>query len=61
MSSFVWLGLTVVFVVVVVLTGRTPKGGKPVARTRLMRAARGVLVGGIVACGAAGLWGAFRP
>jgi hypothetical protein len=60
MSSLVWLGLTVVFVVAVALTGLGPKGGKPVARTALMRTARGVLVIGIVACAALGLWGAFR-
>jgi hypothetical protein len=60
MGSLVWLGLTVVFVVVVVLTGHSPKGGKPVARTGLMRTARGLLIGGIIACGAVGLWGAFR-
>lgn len=60
MSSIFWLGLTVIFVVGAVLTGHTPKGGKPVARTGLMRTARSVLVGGIIACGAAGLWDAFR-
>jgi hypothetical protein len=56
MSSLVWLGLAVVFVVVVVLTGHTPRGGKPVARTRLMHSARTVLLGGIVVCGGMVLW-----
>jgi hypothetical protein len=51
MNSIVWLALTGVFVVVVVLTGRTPRGGKPVARTRLMHSARTVLLGGIVGDG----------
>jgi hypothetical protein len=60
MNPFAWLGLTVVFVVVVALTGSGPKGGKPVARTALMRTARGVLVIGVVVCAALGLWGAFR-
>lgn len=60
MSSLVWLGLAVIFVVGVVLTGLSPKGGKPVARTRLMRTARGLLVGGVVAFGAVGLWGVLR-
>jgi hypothetical protein len=60
MNSIVWLGLTVVFVVVVALTGLGPKGGKPVARTGLMRTARGVLVVGVVVCAAMGLWGVFR-
>jgi hypothetical protein len=60
MSSLVWLGLTVVFVVVVALTGLGPRGGKPVARTALMRTARGVLIAGVVVCAAIGLWGAFR-
>jgi hypothetical protein len=60
-SSLVWLALTVVFVVAVVLTGHTPKGGKPVARTRLMKNARGVLVVGMIAFGSLGLWGVLRP
>jgi Mn2+/Fe2+ NRAMP family transporter len=56
MNSFVWLALIVVFVVVVVLTGRTPRGGKPVGRTRLMHSARAVLLGGIVVCAGMVLW-----
>ena len=60
MNPLVWLGITVVFVVAVALTGRGPKGGKPVARTALMGTARGVLVIGIVACVAMALWGVFR-
>jgi hypothetical protein len=57
MSSIVWLGLTALFVVVVVLTGRTPRGGKPVGRTRLMHSARTVLlVGGIVVSGGMLVW-----
>jgi hypothetical protein len=56
MNSFVWLALTAVFVVIVVLTGRTPGGGKPVGRTRLMRSARTVLLGGIVVCVGMVLW-----
>jgi heme exporter protein D len=60
MSSIVWLALTVSFVVLVVLTGHTPRGGKPVARTGLMKAARSVLLGGILVCGALGVWGALH-
>ena len=60
MSSLVWLGLTVFLVVVVALTGAGPKGGKPVARTRLMKTARFFLVGGIVVCAALGVMGALR-
>jgi hypothetical protein len=59
MSSLVWLGLTVILVVVVALTGHV-KGGKPVARTALMRTARGMLVAGIVLCAALGVWGALH-
>jgi len=60
MSSLVWLGLTVFLVVAVVLSHRTPKGGKPVAGTRLMKSARGILIVGMVVCGAIGLWSAFK-
>ena len=60
MSSFVWLGLVVVLVVDVVLTHRTPKGGKPVDGTRLMKSARGILVVGVIVTGAIGIWSAFK-
>jgi len=60
MSSFVWLGLTAFLVVAVVLSHRTPKGGKPVAGTRLMKSARGILVFGLVLCSAIGVWSAFK-
>jgi hypothetical protein len=60
MSSLVWLGLAVFFVVVVALTGAGPKGGKPVARTRLMGTARVFLIGGIVVSAALALMGALR-
>lgn len=61
MSPIVWLGLTVVLVAVVALTRTGPKGGKPVGRTRLMGAARSVLIVGIVVCAALGIFGAVRP
>lgn len=61
MSSLVWLAITVLLVVGVALTGLGPKGGKPVARTRLMKAARFILIGGIVLCAALGVFGALRP
>jgi hypothetical protein len=60
MSSLVWLGLAVVLAVSVALTGHGPKGAKPVARTGLMKAARGILIVGIIASAVMGLSGAFR-
>jgi hypothetical protein len=60
MSSLVWLGLTVVLVVDVVLTHHTPKGGKPVDGTRLMKSARRILVVGVVVSGAIAIWSAFK-
>jgi hypothetical protein len=61
MNSLVWLGLAVLLVVGVVLAGLGPKGGKPVGRTRLMKAARVVLIAGIILCGALGVFSALRP
>jgi hypothetical protein len=55
LGPLVWIGLAVLLVVVAALTGIAPKGGKPVARTRLMGSARLFLVGGIVVCAALGL------
>jgi hypothetical protein len=60
MSSIVWLGLTALLVVVVAVTRSGPKGGKPVANTRLMGAARYVLVLGVIVCGALGVFSALR-
>jgi hypothetical protein len=60
MSSLVWLGLAVILVVIVALTGTGPKGAKPVARTRLMGTARVFLIGGILLCAALGVMGALR-
>jgi hypothetical protein len=50
----------VVLVVAAVLTHHTPKGGKPVAGTRLMKSARGILIVGMVVCGAIGIWSVFK-
>ena len=61
MNSIVWVGFTVLLVVGVVLTGIGPKGGKPVARTRLMKVARVVLIAGIILCGTMGVFSAIRP
>jgi hypothetical protein len=61
MGSLVWLGLTAVLVAIVALTRTGPKGGKPVGRTRLMGAARWVLIVGIVVCAGLGIFGAVRP
>lgn len=47
----VWLVLTLVLVVIVAVTGIAPRGGKPVARTRLMKSARVVLILGILVLG----------
>ena len=60
MNPLVWLGLAVILVAAVALTGLGPKGGKPVARTALMRTARGMLVAGILVCAALGVWGVFQ-
>jgi hypothetical protein len=60
MSSLVWLALTAILVVGVALTGHGPKGGKPVGRTRLMKSARFVLLGGVVLFGGLGLLTALR-
>ena len=60
MSSFIWLGLTALLVVAVVLSHRTPKGGKPVAGTQLMKSARGILVLGLVICSAISIWGFIK-
>ena len=61
MNPVVFLGLAVLLVVVVVLTGMSPRGGKPVARTQLMKTARVMLIVGVVVLGAIGLFGAIRP
>jgi hypothetical protein len=60
MSSLIYLCVAVVFVVAVALTGSGPKGAKPVGRTRLMKTARLVLIGGVIAFGAMGLLGTVR-
>ena len=48
MSSVFWLALSALLVVTVALTGIGPKGGKPVARTQLMKTARVILIGGVI-------------
>ena len=60
MNSLVWIALALILVTAVALTGAGPKGGKPVARTRLMGMARMILFVGVVVCGALGVFGAFR-
>jgi hypothetical protein len=60
MNPFVYLALTVLLVLAVVLTGTAPKGGKPVARTRLMRTARLFLVAGMVLFGGLGVAATVR-
>jgi hypothetical protein len=54
-SPLVWLAITVVFVVIVALTGTGPKGGKPVARTRLMKTARIMFIVAVFVCGGLGV------
>lgn len=61
MTPVVWLGLAVLLVVVAVLTGTTPKGGKPVARTQLVKTARVMLIVAVIVFGAIGLFGTIRP
>jgi hypothetical protein len=43
MSWLVWLALAVIVAGIAAVTGLQPKGGRPVARTRLMTVARVVL------------------
>ena len=43
MSWLVWLALAVIVAGIAAVTGLQPKGGRPVARTGLMTAARVVL------------------
>jgi hypothetical protein len=43
MSWLVWLALAVIVAAIAAVTGLQPKGGRPVARTGLMTAARVVL------------------
>jgi hypothetical protein len=59
MTSIVWLALAVILVGFVALLGLGPKGGKPVARTRLMSAARVILIGAVIVCGGMGVFGAL--
>jgi hypothetical protein len=44
MTWIIWLGLAVIIVAVAAVTGIKPRGGRPVASTHLMGAARVVLV-----------------
>jgi hypothetical protein len=60
LSSLVWLALTAILVVAVALAHRGPKGGKPVANTRLMKTARYVLILGAIGCGLLGVFGAIQ-
>ena len=60
MNPFVYLAVTVILVGVVALTGTGPKGGKPVARTRLMKTARLFLVAGVVLFAGLGVAAAVR-
>jgi hypothetical protein len=60
LSALLWLALTAILVVTVALTRTGPKGGKPVANTRLMKTARYVLVLGAIGCAVLGVFGAIR-
>jgi hypothetical protein len=55
MSPAFLLALAALFVVGAVLMGATPRGGKPVARTRLMATARLFLIVGVLVFGGLGL------
>jgi hypothetical protein len=44
MTWLTWLLLAVVIAAVAAITGLKPRGTRPVARTQLMSAARGILV-----------------
>ncbi len=60
MNPLAYLAVAVLLVVAVALTGTGPKGAKPIGRTRLMKTARVVLLGGIIVFGAIGLLGIAR-
>jgi len=60
LTPFVWLAIAVVLAAGAVLTGRRPKGAKPVAGTRLMKSARFVLIIALLLCGGVALLGAMR-
>jgi uncharacterized membrane protein YeaQ/YmgE (transglycosylase-associated protein family) len=59
MSPLAYLCVAVVLVAAVALTGTGPKGAKPVGRTRLMKTARGILIGGVIGDIVLGIVGAF--
>lgn len=61
MNPLVWLGAAVLLVAVVAITGAGPKGGKPVARTQLMKVARFILIAAIIVLAGVGLFGTLRP
>lgn len=44
MTWLAWLGLAVIIAAIAAVTGLAPKGGRPVARTHLMGAARFALL-----------------
>jgi len=44
MTWLVWLALAVIVAAIAAVTGLQPRGGRPVARTGLMKVARFVLV-----------------
>ena len=60
-NPLAYLCVALVLVIAVALTGRGPKGAKPVGRTRLMKTARFILIGGVLVFGAIGLLGTLRP
>jgi hypothetical protein len=61
MNPLAYLCVALVLVIAVALTGSGPKGAKPVGRTRLMKTARVILIGGVLVFGAIGLLGTVRP
>lgn len=50
-----------ILAVVAALTGFAPKGGKPVARTKLMKTARWFLLALVIVCAGLGLFATVRP
>jgi hypothetical protein len=60
MNPFVYLAITVILVGVVALTGTGPRGGKPVARTRLMKTARLFMFAGVLLFAGLGVAAAVR-
>jgi hypothetical protein len=60
MNPLFWVAAALLLAVVAALTGFAPKGGKPVARTKLMKTARWFLFALVIVCVGIGLFATVR-